>query len=318
MFEAVGFFVLGLVLLALGGDSIVKGSAGLAQRFGASPFVTGLLLVAFGTSLPELAVNARAVFTGSQALALGNAVGSNVANVGLTLGAAALAAPLLVRWRALAPLLLCLMLATVALIAAGWDGVLSRFEGVLLLVAFVVVLAACIARTRHEKPELQDAIAAFARTGTGLGQNLLRFAVAVVLLYFGARWVVQSAPVIGLALGMAPLLSGLLVVAIGTALPEAAAAVAAARRGQGDMVAGHVVGSSLFNLLVVLGGMAVVRDVPVPPSFVRFELPAALVFAVMLYPMLRGDLRVSRAEGGILACAFLAWVAFELFMASAG
>ncbi|MDN5781106.1 MAG: calcium/sodium antiporter [Luteimonas sp.] len=318
MFEAVGLFVLGLVLLALGGDSIIKGSSGLAQRFGVSPFVAGLLLVAFGTSLPELAVNARAVFTGSQALALGNAVGSNIVNVGLTLGAAALTAPLLVRWRALAPLLLCLMLATVAVMAAGWDGVLTRFEGVLLLVAFVVVLAACIGRSRKEKPELQDAIAAFARTGTGLGHNLLRFAIAVALLYFGARWIVQSAPVIGLALGMAPLLSGLLVVAIGTALPEVAAAVAAARRGQGDMVAGHVIGSSVFNLLVVLGGMAVVRDVPVPASFVRFELPAALVFAVMLYPMLRGDLRVSRTEGGILLVAFAAWVAFELFLVHAG
>ncbi len=318
MFEAIGLFVLGLVLLALGGDSIVKGTSGLAQRMGVSPFVAGLLLVAFGTSLPELAVNARAVFAGNPALALGNAVGSNIVNVGLTLGAAALAAPLLVRWRALAPLLLCLMLGTVAVIAAGWDGTLSRFEGALLLVAFVGVLAACIGRTRKEKPELQEAIAAFARTSTNLWQNLLRFAIAVVLLYFGARWVVQSAPVIGLALGMAPLLTGLLVVAIGTALPEMAAAVAAARRGQGDMVAGHVIGSSVFNLLVVLGGMAVVREVPVPTSFVRFELPAALVFALMLYPMLRGDLRVSRAEGGILLVAFVAWVVFESFLIRAG
>ncbi len=318
MFEAIGFFVLGLVLLALGGDSIIKAASGLAQRFGASPFVAGLLLVAFGTSLPELAVNARAVFTGNPALALGNAVGSNIANVGLTLGAAALAAPLLVRWRALAPLLLCLMLATVAVMAAGWDGTLSRFEGVLLLVAFVGVLAACIGRSRREEPALQEAIAAFARTGTNLGLNLVRFAIAVVLLYFGARWVVQSAPEIGLALGMAPLVTGLLVVAIGTALPEVAAAVFAARRGQGDMVAGHVIGSSVFNLLVVLGGMAVVHDVPVPSSFVRFELPAALVFALMLYPMLRGDLRVSKAEGGILLAAFAAWVAFELFLVQAG
>ena len=318
MFEAIGFFVLGLVFLALGGDSIVKGTSGLAQRMGVSPFVAGLLLVAFGTSLPELAVNARAVFTGNPALALGNAVGSNIANVGLTLGAAALAAPLLVRWRALAPLLLCLMLGTVAVMAAGWDGSLSRFEGVLLLVAFVGVLAACIGRTRKEEPELQEAIAAFARTGTDLWLNLLRFAIAVVLLYFGARWVVQSAPEIGLALGMAPLVTGLLVVAIGTALPEVAAAVAAARRGQGDMVAGHVIGSSVFNLLVVLGGMALVREVPVPASFVRFELPAALVFALMLYPMLRGDLRVSRTEGGILLVAFVAWLVFELFLIRAG
>src|SRR5690606_11380547 len=110
MFEAIGFFVLGLVFLALGGDSIVKGTSGLAQRSGLLPFVAGLLLVAFGTSLPELAVDARPVLTGNSALALRNAVRSNIANVGLTLAAAALAAPLLVRWRALAPLLLCLML----------------------------------------------------------------------------------------------------------------------------------------------------------------------------------------------------------------
>jgi cation:H+ antiporter len=314
MFEAIGLFVLGLLLLALGGDSIVKAASGLAQRFGVSPFVAGLLMVAFGTSLPELAVNARAVFTGSQALALGNAVGSNIVNIGLTLGAAALAAPLVIRWRALAPMLLCLILATLAVMGIGWDGALTRIEGIALLVAFVVVLTICIVRTRREQADVQAAISVFATTSTGLVQNLIRFVVAVVALYFGARWVVQGAPVIGLALGMAPLLTGLLVVAIGTALPEVAAAIAAARRGQGDMVAGHVIGSSVFNLLVVLGGMAVVRDVPVPASFVRFELPAALAFALMLLPMLRGDHRVGKTEGAVLLVAFGAWIAFEVFL----
>src|SRR5690606_24019880 len=164
MFEAIGFFVLGLVFLALGGDAIVKGTSGLAQRMGVSPFVAGLLLVAFGTSLPELPVNARAVLTGNPALALGNAVGSHIANVGLTLGAAALAAPLLLLWCGLARLLRCLMRGTVALMAAGWDVTLSRFEGVLLLAAFAGVLVACTGRTRKVEPELQDAIAEFART----------------------------------------------------------------------------------------------------------------------------------------------------------
>ena len=111
MAAAALWFVAGLVLLALGGDSIVKGASGLAQRLGASPFIAGLLLVAFGTSLPELAVNARAVWTGHQALALGNAVGSNIANIGLTLGAAALAAPLVLRSRATGPLLVWLLAA---------------------------------------------------------------------------------------------------------------------------------------------------------------------------------------------------------------
>jgi cation:H+ antiporter len=314
MFEAIGFFVLGLFLLALGGDSIVKGASGLAQRLGTSPFVTGLLLVAFGTSLPELAVNARAVWVGSQGLALGNAVGSNIVNFGLTLGAAALVAPLLVRWRTLAPLLLCLVLATVVVMILGHDGVLSRIEGLGLLLGFVAVLAYALARSRRESVELQASLGAFATTSSHVGLNLLRFAIAIVLLYFGARWVVQGAPIIGVALGMGPLLTGLVVVAIGTALPEVAAAIAAARRGQGDMVAGHVIGSSLFNLLVVLGGMAAFRGVPIPASFVQFELPAALAFALVLYPMLRGDLRINKTEGAILLLGFVAWLAFEFLL----
>lgn len=314
MAAALGFFLLGLFLLALGGDSIVKGASGLGQRLGLSPLATGVVLVAFGTSLPELAVNARAAWVGSQALALGNAVGSNVVNFGLTLGAAALAMPLLVRWRALVPLLLCFMLACVLVVLLGYDGVLSRFDGLVLLAVFVAVLAWTLMRSHRETAEVQEAIEDFGATRTGLGLNVFRFVLAAVLLYFGARLVVEQAPLIGSALGLAPLLTGLVVVAIGTALPEAAAAVAAARRGHGDMVVGHVVGSSLFNLLVVVGGMAVFRDVPLPNSFVRFEVPAALAFALALYPMLRGDLRISKTEGGVLVVALAAWVAFELLL----
>lgn len=315
MLEAIGLFVLGLVLLALGGDSIVKGASGLAQRFGASPFVAGLLLVAFGTSLPELAVNLQAIARGQQALALGNAVGSNVVNFGLTLGAAALAAPLLVRWRALNPLLLVLIVGTLATIVLGLDGVLSRVEGIGLLLAYVVVVAYALARTRRETPEVHGAIGDYARTSSDLVQNLLRFAIAAAVLYFGSKLVVDNAPVFGAGLGLTPLLTGLLPVAIGTALPEAAAAVMAARRGQGDIVAGHVIGSSLFNLLVVVGGMATFSGgLPLPESFIRFELPAAVVFAIMLVPMLKGDLRISKGEGGILMLALLAWIAFELLL----
>lgn len=313
MLEAIGWFVLGLVLLALGGDSIVKGASGLAQRIGASPFVAGLILVAFGTSLPELAVNLQAILRNQPALALGNAVGSNVANFGLTLGAAALVAPLTVRWRALSPLLLVLLLGTLLTVLLGLDGTLSRIEGLILLLAFVAVVSFAAARTRRESPELQDAIAAFAHTSTDLALNLLRFAIAAVLLYFGSRMVVRSAPTIGEGLGMAPLLTGLLPVAIGTALPEMAAAISAARKGHGDIVVGHVIGSSLFNLLVVVGGMAALGGaIAFPESFVRFELPAAAVFALMLYPMLRGDLHISRNEGVALMIAFLAWIAFEV------
>lgn len=317
MIAATVWFLLGLVLLALGGDSIVKAASGLAQRFGASPFVAGLLLVAFGTSLPELVVNLRAFAVGAEDLALGNAVGSNIANVGLTLGAAALAAPLLVRTRLLSPLLVLLAVASLALIVFGLDGVIARWEGGLLLLGFVAVLVFVLRRARSEPEPVREAIAAYAMTRTGLAMNIVRVLFAALCLYYGARWIVQAAPVFGAGLGWSPLLVGLLPVAIGTALPEVAAAIAAARRGQGDMVLGHVIGSSLFNLLVVVGGMAALRPLALPGSFVKLELPAAIAFVLVLYPMLRGDLRISRREGGVLLVAFVAWIALELALIGA-
>ena len=314
MAEALVLFGLGLLLLALGGDSMVKGASGLAQKFGASPFIAGLLLVAFGTSIPELFVNARAYLVGAQDLALGNAVGSNIVNFGLTLALAALAAPLLIRMRLLSPMLVVLVVATLAVIVFGLDGVISQVEGIALLLVFVAMLAFMLLRSGRESAEVRASVEAYAETRKVLWMNLLRFAVAVVLLYFGAKFVVSSAPVLGARWGLSPLLVGLLPVAIGTALPEVAAAIAAARRGQGDMVAGHVIGSSLFNLLVVVGGMAALRPLPLPASFVKLELPAAIAFALMLYPMLRGDLRISKGEGGVLLAAFLGWVALELWL----
>ncbi|WP_210131226.1 sodium:calcium antiporter [Stenotrophomonas rhizophila] len=312
MIAATAWFLLGLLLLALGGDSIVKAASGLAQRFGASPFVAGLLLVTFGTSLPELGVNARAFVVGAEELALGNAVGSNIVNVGLTLALAALATPLLVRARLLSPLLVLLAVASLALIVFGLDGVIARWEGGLLLLGFVGLLAFVLRYGRRESEPVREAIASYAMTRTGLFLNVLRVVFAAVCLYYGARWVVGAAPVMGASLGWSPLLVGLLPVAIGTALPEVAAAIVAARRGQGDMVLGHVIGSSLFNLLVVVGGMAALRPLPLPESFVKLELPAAIAFVLVLYPMLKGDLTISRREGGILLVAFVAWIALEL------
>ncbi|MFT4198179.1 MAG: sodium:calcium antiporter [Pseudoxanthomonas sp.] len=313
-----GWFLLGLVLLALGGDTLVKGVAGAAQRLGASPFAAGLLLLAFATSLPELFVNAYAVAAGQPAIALGNAVGSNIANLGLTLGVAALAAPLQVRMRLLSPLLVMLVAAGALLMLFGLDGKVGQLEGVVLLAGFVLLLIVVLVRGRRESAEVRAGVEAFAATRAVGWLNLLRLLLGAALLYYGSRWVLAGIVPLAPRLGLSPLLAGLLPVAIGTALPEAAAAVAAARRGQGDMVLGHVIGSSLCNLLLIVGGMAVVAPLALPASFVRLELPAAIVLAIVLYPMLRGDLRISRREGGVLLLAFAAWIVLEIAQAGAG
>ncbi len=313
---AIAWFLLGLLLLALGGDSIVKAVSGLAQRFGASPFTAGLLLLGVTTSLPELAVNARALAVGQPELALGNAVGSSIVNLGLTLAVAAMAAPLLLRARLQTVLWWSLLAAGVLLILFGLDGGLARWEGGILLAGFIVVQV-LLRRGRSESAEVQAAIAESALSRTSLPLNVLRVVIAALALYWGARLVVGAAADFGVALGWTPLLVGLLPVAIGTALPEVATAIAAARRGHGDMVMGHVLGSSVVNLLLVIGAMAVLQPLALPASFVRLELPALLAFALVLYPMLRGDLKISRSEGGILLVAFAGWFVLELLLVGA-
>ncbi|MDQ1117791.1 MULTISPECIES: sodium:calcium antiporter [Pseudoxanthomonas] len=312
MVEGWGLFVLGLVLLALGGDTLVKGVSGIAQRAGLSPFTAGLLLLAFGTSLPELFVNGAALLRGTPSLALGNAVGSNLVNLGLTLPLAALFASVQVRLRLLTPLLWVLVIASLLVMVFGLDGRLNRLEGGLLLLGFVLVVVKVIVRGRAEAPEVRAPVEAYAATRTVTWLNLLRLLIGVVLLGYGARDVVVSMATLAPALGLTPLMAGLLPVAIGTALPEIAAAIAAARRGQGDMVLGHVIGSSVCNLLLVVGGMALIAPLALPASFVKLELPAAIVLAIVLVPMLRGDARVSRGEAAVLLLAFCAWVALEL------
>jgi cation:H+ antiporter len=307
-----GWFLGGLVLLLLGGDSMVKGVAGLARHAGATAYRAGLFLLVFATAVPELAVNAYAVKAGQPELALGNAVGSNIVNLGLTLGVAALAAPMVVRMRLVALQLVMLLVAGGAVLFFALDGQIARWEGGVLVAGFVALLVLFLRRADDEDPAIQAEIADTAETATGLVRNLVRIAIAAAVLGFGGYAIVRSAPVLGAAMGFGPLLTGLLPVAIGTALPEIALAVMAARNGHGNVVAGTVLGASLCNFLVVLGGMALYQPLAVPASFVSIEVPAAMALTLALYPLLGGDLKLSRREGGVLVGLFVAWVAYEL------
>ncbi len=315
MGNTLGMFALGLFLLLLGGDSVVRGTSGLAQRFGLSPFRTGLLLISFATSLPGLAVNAYAFAVGQPELALGNVIGSNIAGLGLTLAAAALFAPLLIGMRLLAAEAVFILVASGVLLMLGLDGSIGRGEGAALLAGFVAFLVFVFRRGGAESAQVQKELAEYSVTSTGLVQNLIRIAFAGGLLFFGSRLVVESAPSIGLALGMDNLLTGLMVVAIGSALPNIVAVAISARNGHGNVVAGQVLGACLFNILFVVGGMALLRPLAIPASFVTLQLPAAMAFALLLYPVLGGDLKVGRRESGWLLIAFSLWIGFEFLAA---
>jgi cation:H+ antiporter len=313
MLISIGLFFAGLLVLLLGGDSTVKGLAGLSQRLGLSGFKTGVLMMLFATSIPELVINSYALFNGQTDLALGNAVGSNIVNIGLTLALAAIYAPMLLAMRSLALHIVFLLVATGAVLLLGLDGSLQRWEGGLLLVAFVIAVFVIMKKANKETAEVQKEVGEAFETNTSPTMNAVRILMGAVLLFFGAKLVIDAAPSIGLALGFGPLLTGLTVVAIGTALPEVVMAILAARSAKANLVAGLVLGACLFNLLFILGGMALVRPVLLPVSFIGFELPAAMAFTLALYPILGGDLRISRAEGFILFVLFLSWLGFELF-----
>lgn len=315
MLMSTGLFFCGLLVLLLGGDSAVKGLAGFSQRMGLSGFKTGVLMMLFATSIPELAVNAFAIFKGSPEIALGNAIGSNIANIGLTLALAAISAPMLLAMRSLALQIVFLLVATGAVLLLGLDGSLQQWEGGLLLLAFVVVVFVIMQRANNEAIEVQKGVADAFETNTSPAMNIARILIGAGLLFLGAKLVIEAAPTIGLALGFGPLLTGLTVVAIGTALPEVAMAILAARNGKANLVAGMVLGACLFNLLFIVGGMAIVKPILLPASFIGFELPAAMAFTLALYPILGGDLRINRNEGLILLLLFVAWLGFELFQA---
>ncbi|MBP8080971.1 MAG: sodium:calcium antiporter, partial [Arenimonas sp.] len=296
-------------------DSAVRGASGLAQRFGLSPFRTGLLLISFATSVPALAVNAYAFAVGQTEMTLGNIIGGNIAGIGLVLALAALFAPLLLGMRLLAAEAVFVLVASGVLLMFGLDGSIGRWEGAALLAGFLAYLAFVFRRADEESATVQKELAEFSVTSTGLVQNLIRIAFAGGLLFFGSRLVVDSAPQIGLALGLDPMRTGLLVVAIGTALPSIVATAISARNGHGNVVAGQVLGACLFNVLFIVGALAVLRPLELPGSFVTLQLPGAMAFALLLYPVLGGELKLAKRESGWLLLAFSLWLGIELLVA---
>lgn len=316
LLTALASFALGLLLLLLGADSFLKGASGVALRYGISPFVIGLTIVGFGTSAPEMSVNLSAALRGSYDLAMGNVVGSNIANIGLILGCSALVAPLVVQMRLLrveAPLVIGV---SVVLWILCLDGALGRGDALLLLAGFGWLTWYIFRTAREEPDQVQMELAEIAETRPGLARNLVRLGAGLALLVYGATEMVESAVVMARIFGMSELVIGLTVVAIGTSLPELASSLVAAFRGQTDVALGNVMGSNLFNILLILGATASVHPLPVASTMRWIELPVMVMFAVLLYLMLRRDLIVQRKEGVVLLVLFGAFTAGQMLLSA--
>jgi cation:H+ antiporter len=319
----------GLVLLVGGGDVLVRGAAGVAERFGTPPLVIGLTVVAMGTSSPELAVTIGAALSGAGDVALGNVVGSNLFNLLVVLGLTALLGGLHVDralLRAEAPLLVVL---TGLVLLAARDG-LQQWEGVGLLVGAVVFTLAVIQRTRRAAPPVPASVGtgdpaatpappdldplAAAAGHRGLGANAGLVVLGLVLLTGGAQLLVGGATDIASGLGVPEVVIGLTVVAAGTSLPELATSLVAAARGQRDIAVGNVLGSNILNLLVVLGaGVAASSGgLAVDPAVLAEDLPVLLVAQVVVLPLLWTRAHIDRVEGLVLLTGFGAYLTLLL------
>jgi cation:H+ antiporter len=310
----------GLLLLYFGAEWLVKGAAGLARSFGVPALIVGLTVVGYGTSAPEMTVSMIAAFRGSSAIALGNVVGSNIANLGLILGVTALVNPpstdgKLIRRE------IPLLFATCALLPLVlWDGVISRAEGAGLLaiaVGFTVWLLRDARRSRALDSSIVDEAAGImeqAAEGAGAPPSerrglLVLYALGgLALLVLGGEVFVRGAVGVARHFAIEDRIVGLTVVAIGTSLPELATSLVAAKRGHSDLAVGNVVGSNLYNVLLVLGATSAVRPVEGQLATMHFDLGVLTAMTLFAAVAMRTRRTLARWEGAVLLLSYLAFL----------
>jgi len=306
---------IGLVLLTIGGEALVRGAVGAGRTLGVSPLLVGLVLVGFGTSAPELTASVAAALRDSPGIAIGNAVGSNITNLLLILGVGAVLTPLSTHREAFTRDASALAAATVALVAVCVWGFVDRTTAVvfLLLLAGYIAYAYRTEQRRHDAgASLHEAEAEQFHVRPGVARNLFLVAVGMVALVAGARILVDGAIDLARLAGLSEAAIGLTVVAVGTSLPELAATVVAALRRQADVAVGNLIGSNLFNSLGIVGAAALARPLEIPAVIGNQDVWLMLVATACALLFVRTGMRIERWEGAVLLVAWVSWTTWRL------
>ena len=312
-------FLGGLVALYFGAEWLVAGASSLAIRFGIAPLIVGLTVVAFGTSAPELLVSLLAVKDGADGVSVGNIIGSNVANIALILGCSSLVAPISINKSALMREYPIMLASGVLLVVLAHDMTLSRLDGVILSGCMVAFLVYSFIRGRKlselgVEVEVGDEIADPSESNTLKDMGFL--VVGIVGLALGAWLLVESAVSMAKSFNVPDLVIGITIVAIGTSLPELATSVVAAYRGESDISVGNVIGSNIFNVFLVLGVVAMVMPITVSPLAVKVDLWVMLGVCIVIWPLMRFGLKISRVDGVFLLIGYVVYMVY-LFMRDA-
>ncbi|MDR0703316.1 MAG: calcium/sodium antiporter [Azoarcus sp.] len=314
------FFTLGLAALIAGAELLVRGASKLAAAFGISPLVIGLTVVAFGTSAPELAVSVGAALGDAPDIALGNVIGSNIANVLLILGLSALIIPLAVQSQIIRQEIPIMIGASLLLLTFALDGSLDRFEGLALFTALVAYTFFLVrqsrAATQAEQAELASDIPD-APWASGRPVQIALIAGGLALLMLGADWLVDAAVNVARSLGVSDLTIGLTVVAVGTSLPELATSAVAALRGERDIAVGNIIGSNIFNICAVLGitGLIAPNGIPVSDIARAADLWIMAAAALVCLPVILTGREISRWEGGLFLAYYAAYTVWLILTA---
>ncbi|MDH3732624.1 MAG: calcium/sodium antiporter [Gemmatimonadota bacterium] len=343
MISDILLFAVGITLLTLGADWLVRGASQLAKHLGVSHLVIGLTVVAFGTSAPELVVSGSASMAGEPDVAVGNVMGSTVANVGLIVGIGALLRPIVVHRRLLVRETPLVILVLTLVMVLSLNGSIGRTDGAILLVAFVLYLLfllkwgggrldelakeveaeAGVGAAEEEDPAVPEAsedagekpplgFITSIRARSGTPWNVLQIAIGLPMLLYGAHWLITSALSLAATFNVPDEVIAATMIAVGTSLPELASTVAAALRGMGDIAIGNVIGSNVFNLGLVLGTASLLRPLDLSSSLVVSQVLPALIFSILLIPLALSKEQVGRWEGGFLLAAYISYVAWIL------
>jgi cation:H+ antiporter len=318
-----GLLIAGLLLLVGGAEIFVRGAAALAALAGISPLVIGLTVVAFGTSAPEVAVSVQSALTGAADLALGNVVGSNICNILLILGLSATVAPLIVAHQLVRLDVPVMIGVSLLVLLFGFDGAIGPWDGAVLFAGAIGYTTFLVVQSRKESnaavkqeyaAETEGENLAPARPLASLGLIL----VGLALLVLGSRWLVGGAVEIAQAFGVTELVIGLTVVAVGTSLPELATSVIATLRGERDIAVGNIVGSNIFNILLVLGisGVVAPEGIPVPAAALRFDIPVMIAVSIACLPILFTGHRIDRWEGLLFLGYYVAYTSYLVLASS--
>ena len=305
--EIILYLVGGLIMLFIGAEGLIRGSSTLAIKIGITPLIVGLTVVAFGTSAPELVVSLKAALVGNSSISLGNVIGSNIANIALILGIASLIRPLYVHANIIMREIPIMIGVSILLIVLLLDGEVGFIDGLIFVLGIIIYTIVNIYMARKEKSsEVKEEFEEGLKSRLGVPVSIIFVVIGLGLLIIGANVFVQSAVAIAKLFNISDAIIGLTIVAIGTSLPELITSIVASYKKESDIAIGNVVGSNIFNILGILGITALI----VPISLIgisSIDLIIMVLTAVLLLPLSKSGMRISRIEGLFLVAGYVAY-----------